>query len=802
MKKRRSLRFRLIAISILVEVVMLGLLLANSVRLLNNTMEEQTRIRVQAATPLLDTALSAPLFARDYSSVDDILQKLVKGPLSEFQYIVVYDSLGNIFAALGKVDAAAMPPLDHAVASSLRDLVYDTRAPLMLHAEQVGEVRYGLSLESLAASRDNLFTQSFLIAAAEVILTLLLLSAGGFLLTRHLRILMAGARRVASGDYSGHIPVASHDEIGQLASDFNAMSVAIRDRIDALHRAEEKASVTLHSIGDGVIATDVHGFVQYLNPVAEELTGWTRQAGQGQAAAQVYHVVDEVSGAPLENIVMEALRKQEIVNRHGCSLLVGPQGRTAAVEETAAPIRDREGRMIGAVLVCRNVTASREMARRLEYQATHDPLTGLINRAEFERQAEAALQDAHRSGNFHTLCYLDLDQFKVVNDTCGHSAGDELLRQATARIQREIPAGGVVGRLGGDEYGVLLTGSRVAHAERVARSVRDSLREFRFIWEKMSFEVGVSIGIAPIHADTGNIAEVFSAADMACYMAKDKGRGHIHTHRADDLDHARRRGEMQWSSRIVSALETDRFVLYFQKIVPLSHDGMTSGGHGEILLRMLDEEGNIVPPGRFLPAAERYRHMHDIDRWVVHQTLSSMRGQAPAPAGNGFFSINLSGQSLGSEGFLDFIKREIRESGINPRRLCFEITETAAIANLSDATRFIAELREIGCRFALDDFGSGLSSFGYLKALPVEFLKIDGGFVKDMARDATNRAMVAAINQLGHVMGIETIAEFVEDEETARLLQEIGVDYIQGFHAHRPEALHPAVSHRRKIHGV
>jgi len=800
MKKRRSLRFRLVAISILVEVVMLGLLLANSVRLLNNTVEEQTHIRVQAATPLLDTALGAPLFARDYSSIDDILQKLVKGPLSEFQYIVVYDSLGNIFAALGEVNANAMPPLDHTVTSSLRDRVYDTRAPLMLHAEQVGEVRYGLSLESLAASRDNLFTQSSLIAATEVLLTLLLLSAGGFLLTRHLRILMAGARRVASGDYSGQIPVTSRDEIGQLASDFNAMSVAIRDRIDALHRAEEKATVTLHSIGDGVITTDVHGFVQYLNPVAEELTGWACKAGQGQAIAQVYHVVDEVSGAPLENIVMEALRRQEIANRHGRSLLVGPQGKTAAVEETAAPIRDREGRMIGAVLVCRDVSASREMARRLEYQATHDPLTGLINRGEFERQAEAALQDAHQSGSCHALCYLDLDQFKIVNDTCGHRAGDELLRQATTRIQREVPANGIVGRLGGDEYGVLLTGSREAHAERVAQRVRDSLREFRFIWDKVSFEVGVSIGIAPIRADTGNIAEVFSAADMACYVAKDRGRGQIHIHRADDLDHARRRGEMQWSPRIVSALEEDRFVLYFQKIVPLSRSGIAGGSHGEILLRLLDGDGNIVPPGRFLPAAERYRHMHDIDRWVVHRTLSSMRGRAPAE--NGFFSINLSGQSLGSEGFLDFIKHEIHYSGINPRRLCFEITETAAIANLSDATRFIAELREIGCRFALDDFGSGLSSFGYLRALPVEFLKIDGSFVKDMARDTTNQAMVAAINQLGHMMGIETIAEFVEDEETANLLREIGVDYIQGFHVHRPEALHPATDNPRQIHGI
>ena len=801
----RSLRFKLVLASILVEITMLGLLLANSVRLLNHTLDEQTKIRVQATTPLLNAALGGPLFARDYTTADDILKKLSQGPLSEFKYIVVYDTQGNVFASAGQVNLKAMPAPDSDVASSLRDMVFDTHTALMLYTEQVGEVRYGLSLQSLVTSRDRLFQQSFFIASAGVALTFLLLSLSGFLLTRHIRILMAGARRVASGDYTAAIPVSGQDEIGHLAADFNAMTAAIRDRIEALHRSEEKAAVTLHSIGDGVITTDVHGFVQYLNPVAEALTGWSVESGNGKAVNQVYHVVDEVNRSPLENIVMEALRKQEIVNRQGRSRLIGSHGRDAAVEETASPIRDRNGAVIGSVLVFRDMTETREMARQLGYQASHDPLTGLINRSEFEREVEAALGDAREFGNQHALCYLDLDQFKVINDTCGHFAGDELLRRIANLIRGEISASAIVGRLGGDEFGILLKRSSLEHAERVALDIRDSVQEFRFAWDNTQFEVGVSIGIVPVRADNANIGEIFSAADVACYAAKDKGRNMVHTYLIGDIEYARRRGEMQWSTRITTALKENRFVLYFQKIVPTGWAGEQDMCHGEILLRMLDEEGKIIPPSRFMSAAERYRHMGDIDRWVVREALSMLRLKVRSCPESCFYSINLSGQSLGSEGLLDFVKREFQRTGLDPKRVCFEITETAAISNLSFASRFITELHDIGCRFALDDFGSGLSSFGYLKALPVDYLKIDGSFVKDMVRNPNDRAMVSAINQIGHLLGIKTIAEFVENEETLLLLRETGVDYAQGYFIHKPEAMRSGPDGEKsvcKIYGV
>jgi diguanylate cyclase (GGDEF)-like protein/PAS domain S-box-containing protein len=805
-KLRHSLRTKIVLVSIIVEITMLALLLTNSLRLLDRSLEEDAQARLEAATPLLNAALSARLLERDHASIMEILKSLVHSHYGDFRYIVVYDQRGQIYASAGQVDIQHMPDIDRDVITSLNDLVYDTSDPLVLGAEHIGEVRYGLSLAQFAASRQSIFTQGLAIASAEVILSFILLGIAGLLLTRHIRSLVSATQRISAGDYSIRIPVTGRDEIALLAANFNAMSHATRERVEALHRSEkalfeekERAEVTLNSIGDGVITIDTHELVQYMNPAAEKLTGWNAAEARQRPVAEVYQVLDEKTRAPFVSSVHSVLAQDATAKPSQRLLLVNRNEREFSVKETTALIQDRDGAILGAVLVFHDISAARESARKLEYQASHDALTGLTNRREFERRVGEALQDARDSDNVHAMYFMDLDQFKVVNDTCGHNAGDELLRQLATLLKARVRDSDAIGRLGGDEFGVLVHRCPMERAEKIAAMLRDVVQGFRFVWENKSFDLGVSIGVVPIRADTGSVAELFGAADIACYVAKDRGRNQIHIHQVDDLEHARRRGEMQWSTRISAALNENRFVLYFQRIAPLANQ---DGRHPEceLLVRMLDEDGSLIAPGRFLPAAERYQQMVHIDKWVIRNALATLAGPASSVC-RGMFSINLSGQSLGSAGFADYVKEQIATSGIDPRRVDFEITETAAIANLSQAERFMREMKEIGCSFSLDDFGSGLSSFAYLKALPVDFLKIDGVFIRHILDNSTDRAMVAAINQMGHAVGIRTIAEFIESEDVLHTLRGIGIDYAQGYHLHTPQALPMPANQAKKIGG-
>ncbi len=437
-----------------------------------------------------------------------------------------------------------------------------------------------------------------------------------------------------------------------------------------------------------------------------------------------------------------------------------------------------------------------EATAKLSYQASHDMLTGLVNRREFEFRLERALGSAKNHGRTHVLCYLDLDQFKIVNDTCGHSGGDELLRQLTLLLHAKVRERDTLARLGGDEFGVLLENCSLETARDIAELLRQLVQDYRFVWNNKSFAVGVSSGLVVLNEESESVASVLSAADAACYAAKDRGRNCIHIYEPADSELLRRREEMQWVTRITRALEENRFVLYAQTIQPLGVQS-ESGMHFEILIRMLDENKvEMILPMAFIPAAERYNMMKNIDRWVISNAfifLSDMILSSPAGAIN-TYSINLSGASLSDESFLDFIKLQFDQQKVSPHNICFEITETAAILNLSVATEFMSELKKIGCRFSLDDFGSGLSSFSYLKNLPVDYLKIDGTFVKDMAEDPIDYAMVQSIHNIGHVMGLKTIAEFVENITVLNMLKDIGVDYAQGHWIGAPTPIHKQYS--------
>ena len=554
---------------------------------------------------------------------------------------------------------------------------------------------------------------------------------------------------------------------------------------EALFREKESAQITLQSIGDGVITTDAKGVVDYVNPVAEALSGWRLEDSQGRAIEEIFRAFHEETCEPLENPLAVAIRRTRSIKSVRPMLLIRRDGNEIYVESTASPIRDGNGAVSGGVLVFHDVSEARELNRRLSYHASHDVLTGLVNRREFENRMERALKSAKARETSYALCCLDLDQFKIVNDTCGHSAGDALLGQVGALLKSKVRWRDTLARLGGDEFGILLESCSLDEAMRTAESLREAVRNFKFTWEERTFRLGASIGVVPISADNADVASVLSAADSACQAAKEAGRNRVHSFEENDLDLMRRRREMQWAARINNALEESRFELFRQTIMPLQKP--ETGAHYELLLRMRDENGKIVSPDNFMTAAERYGITPSIDRWVIENAFRWLVSEADEREKLVMCSINLSGQSLGDDKFLPYVIDQFHRSGLDASKICFEITETAAIASFSQANRFIQALKELGCMFALDDFGTGLSSFGYLKHFPVDFLKIDGSFVKEILHDPIDREMVRSINEIGHLTGKQTIAEFAENQEIINMLQSVGVDYAQGYGVSQPQ---------------
>jgi diguanylate cyclase (GGDEF)-like protein/PAS domain S-box-containing protein len=548
----------------------------------------------------------------------------------------------------------------------------------------------------------------------------------------------------------------------------------------------EDVSFPLEAIGDAVITTDIQGKVTFANAAAEKLTGWKLAEAKGEALSVVCQLIDEASNARASDPIARALRRQDEYPVPPGVLLRCRDGTEIAIHATAIPIRDRD-EITGAVLVLHDSRQERHYATQLSYQASHDALTGLINRREFERRLSLALAGARENGRHHAMLYLDLDQFKLVNDTSGHAAGDELMRQVSLVLGERLREGDTLARLGGDEFGVLLENCLPAHAIRIAQGLRQTVTDLHFVWQDRSFTIGVSIGVVNIGSGALTLAGVMSAGDAACYMAKEKGRNRAHVYHPKDTELAVRHGEMEWVTRLQGALKANRFCLFAQPIVGIGPVDPTQR-HFELLLRMIDKHDQMVPPMAFIPAAERYNLMPAIDRWVIRQAfelIASRSAKAGADSAD-IYMINLSAASLGDDDFLDFIRERFLQFELATRTICFEITETAAIANFGKAVQFMEELRALGCRFSLDDFGVGMSSFGYLKRLPVDFLKIDGSFVQDMLANPIDSAMVEAINGIGHVMGKRTVAESVEDPTTMQRLRELGVDYAQGFAIARP----------------
>lgn len=678
------------------------------------------------------------------------------------------------------------------------DDLQNNSTPTVRPSRWMGEVAVELSTDATQAQQNYILINSLAIIVVGLGITAIFAQRMAATVIRPVRALTGTVERIRDGDFDARVAQQSGGELGRLEAGINAMASALdvardqekRRTEDALYLETVRAQVTLESIGDGVITTDAQSRVVYMNSVAEQFTGCSYETARGRALHDVFRLWDDAADVPGTYPIDECLRKGNSVRHDGHHLLLSRDGTRLEIQDSAAPIRDRDGSIIGAVVVFHDISQLQSMARRMAFLASHDPLTGLLNRREFEERLKEVLDTARSRGLEHALLYLDLDQFKIVNDTFGHIAGDELLKQLAHHLAREIRSSDVLARLGGDEFGIILESCSVDKARRIADGLRQFIKDFRFAWQNRSFEIGVSIGLVPIGADAGQLTDVLAAADSACYVAKDEGRNRIHVYQQDDTALAQRQGEMQWVHRLRQGLETNKFELYCQAIVPTAATSQDRRRFYEVLVRMREQE--LVLPAAFIPAAERYHLMPTIDRCVIENVFSLLRcalqehGSLPVD----LVAINLSGQSLSDEHFLEFVTECFAQHGINPSMICFEITETAAIANLAHARDFIARLKKMGCQFALDDFGSGLSSFGYLKSLSVDYLKIAGDFVRDVVDDPVDRAMVEAINQIGHVMHLTTIAESVENAEILARLRATGVDYCQGLGIEEPQPFH------------
>ena len=553
---------------------------------------------------------------------------------------------------------------------------------------------------------------------------------------------------------------------------------------------KELLEVTLRSIVDGVATTNYQGRITYLNPAAEEMTGWPAAEAIGKPLSEVARLIHAHTREPLTHGLAELARPGAPVRAARDSVLVHRNGVPRSIEDSAAPILGRNGAAVGAVLVFHDVSPAKKLAAEMSYQANHDLLTGLLNRVAFEMRLDAALavECPQAAG---VVMFLDLDQFKVVNDTCGHAAGDQLLKQVTSLLTQEIRKQDTLARLGGDEFAVLLESCPLEPALRVAEAMRQRISELQFVWEGRSFQFTVSIGLVPFKARQYNRSDLLRVADSSCYVAKEAGRNRVHVYDEADTAVATRNDELDWFSRLQKALTQDRFVLYAQRIASIQENG---GGYEsvEVLIRLQDDDGKIVAPMAFIPAAERYGLMPSIDRWVISKALQMHAGFARHYKLPARFSINLSGASMADPTLVDFVRQQLRTHRVKPELVCFEITETAAVANFDVAVQLMNGLRDLGCRFALDDFGAGMSSFTYLKRLPVDYVKIDGAFVKDMSKDEVDFAMVEAIHNIAHRMGLRTVAEFVQNDTTIEMLRSLGVDYVQGYGVEKPRPLDDA----------
>lgn len=734
------------------------------------------------------TVIQDQVLLRDYPAIEQLIAARVN-----HEHILLARFTSPAFT----FEARTPPTLQHYPGWFARLLALPAphvESELMLGGSPYGTVLVGLDP---AATINGLWVMAVRFTWQMIIGLAISMAMLNWLLGRNRRGLFAlreAARAIESGHLGARVSLAhgSSPEVRETKLAFNRMADHVSELVNALESEhsdllveKERLRVTIESIGDAVIVTDARGLIEFINPKAEELTGYSSIDAHGRPVSEVLPLFNEESGAPVTNPLELALRSNQVVELASHSVIIRPSGATLAVSDTAAPIRSREGKVQGGVLVFHDESEMRSLMQRLARQAERDHLTGLWNRRAMENRLATALQAVQQNAQRYIFCYIDLDRFKLVNDTCGHRAGDALLQRLTALLARRAESEHhFLARLGGDEFGLLFADTTLPVALEYIQGMRDEIGRFRFEWDEKVFRLGVSIGVTELHRGMTDVGEILAQADTACYHAKSLGGSMIQVYEKTHPALQKISDEMQWVSAITKAFEAHRFVLYRQQKVALA-PGIAQQ-HYEILLRLRGEDGAIISPGEFLPAAERYGLAPSFDRWVVRNLFAYLDTH---PEDDACYALNLSGRSLSDQGTADFVLEEMDRYPFDPARISFEVTETAAIDNLDACERLILTLKSRGIQFALDDFGKGQSSFGYLKRLPVAYLKLDGDFVRGLDHNRENLAIVKAMHTLAHELGKLTIAEQVETQAELACLKNLGVDFVQGYLLHRPELL-------------
>jgi diguanylate cyclase (GGDEF)-like protein/PAS domain S-box-containing protein len=773
----RSLRFRLLVASVLIEAIMLSVLVGNSVRLIREHLVRQAEVRIHAIELAYKTALAVPLASRDYVTLRDILEGWRTA--ADIRYLAVTDNQGQILAAVDWNKQNRLP-----AATSINDAgdIIHVVFPVEYQGVQYGRAHYGLSSAFLQDARDTLFRQSITIAVIEMTLTFLLLLATGYWLTRDFSALADASLRIGSGDLDVRVPLHGDDEVTAVSRSFNAMAGAVQARVRDLADSEQR----FRAIADYAYAWEnwfgPDGRLRWINPAVERMTGYTVRdcMAMDDFPLPLVH--------PADRELVHRQQQQALAGKTGQDLefrVVTRDGRQIWVAMAWQPIFGADSASLGYRASVRDITLQHRANEELAFAAAHDALTGLHNRRAFEQELKAELESAAGAAGSVVVFYIDLDQFKLINDTCGHTAGDALL-QHLARVMDARFSFGFLARLGGDEFGMILSGVGLDEAERRAQHIIDDIRSMPFSWEGRSFRVGASIGIAQAAPGLDNVTDLLIAADTACYAAKERGRNRAQLFISDDQYFRERKADFLSLSQISEALSNNRLLLYGQRIVPL-REGIRE--YVEVLVRLRGQDGAPISPSRFIPAAERYGMMPLIDRWVIDAATALVAARRAAGSSLPTLHINLSGLSLADPGLKDYIRNTFNTRGIQPGQIGFEITESCAIAQLDLALAFIAFCREIGCDLALDDFGSGLSSFAYLKRFKVQALKIDGMFVRNADNDLDDRAVIESMVRLAQHKALHTVAEFVVNDSVLATVRRLGVDYAQGYALHVPEPL-------------
>lgn len=797
----RSLRFKLVLASVVVELVMLTLLVANSVRVMQAHLLTQAEVRMEEVRPLLNASLAAALAERDYGTMDGVLRQVrQKDGLS---YLVLYDNAGKLVASEGWPQGKPLPALDANIGQAEAGKVFNTEIPIQILGQDYGKLRLGISTRFLTEAKSGILRQSLAIASLEVLFSIALLAVVGYWLTRHLVLLTRASESVAEGNFEIQVPVTGQDEVAHLSMAFNTMTAAVRSRVVELEESEgkqrqyraeaeqERARLVslLGAMNQGILFVAPDNAVVYFNPAFLRI--WMIAEGgnlAGKPASEVLTLSANVLAQPdhFSRFLLDVTATHEVSENFEIQMADG-----RVVTQLSYPVRDPEFRFIGRLWVYEDITKARQTAEQLIYLAERDSLTGLYNRRRFQEELERFVTDADRRKSLGALLFFDLDEFKYVNDTFGHGAGDAMLIRIAGEVGKLVRRNEVFSRLGGDEFAILMPEAGRLEIEALAERIVRAVAQIPFRFDGQNLRLTTSLGIALYPESAADGEELVAHADAAMYQAKGAGKNIWRVYRPDiDLSQAMVT-RLSWNERISHALENNLLILHFQGVYRTT--GHKSLAHLEVLVRMRDAEmpGGLIMPGHFIPFAEKSGKILDIDRWVLRESIALLASSPAVPS----LAVNISGRSFDEPTLPHYISELLGKNGVEPRRLLVELTETSAVTDLHDAQRFIEALRQTGCTVCLDDFGTGFSSFAYLKHLNADILKIDGLFIRDLASNHDNQVFVKAIVDVSRGLRKKTVAEFVENAETLEMLKRFGVDLVQGYYLDIPCADHPALVH-------